>query len=60
MKTLNKKKIKISAVLEIESMADITPEAITTCLKGMDCWMDVHNVKGRIYTTTLVNPKVVE
>lgn len=58
-KGLNKKTIDVSAKLEIESMGEITPEVIVACLKGIDCWMDPHNIDGRIYITTLTNVKHV-
>lgn len=55
---MNKKLIKISADLLIESKEQINDDVITDILKGLDCWMDVHKINGKLYSSTLENPKV--
>lgn len=57
MDDLNRKLIKISAELEIESKKEITPEIIEDILKSIDCWMEVHQIKNNFYISTLLNPK---
>lgn len=52
-----KKVIKISADLLIESKYDVNQDVINDVLKGIDCWMDVHKIKGKLYSSTLENPK---
>lgn len=57
MKDLNKKLVKISAELEIESKEEINEEVIASILKSIDCWMEVHKIKNKFYISTLLNPK---
>lgn len=57
MKDLNKKLVKISAELEIESKGEINEEVIASILKSIDCWMEVHKIKNKFYISTLLNPK---
>lgn len=57
MKDLNKKLVKISAELEIESKEEINEEIIASILKSIDCWMEVHKIKNKFYISTLLNPK---
>lgn len=57
MKNLNKKLVKISAELEIESKEEINEEIIASILKSIDCWMEVHKIKNKFYISTLLNPK---
>lgn len=57
MKDSNKKLVKISAELEVESKYEITPEIINEILKSIDCWMEVHKIKNNFYISTLLNPK---
>ena len=52
------KVIKISADLLIESKYDIDQDIIKDILKGIDCWMDIHKIKGKLYCSTLENPRV--
>lgn len=52
-----KKLIKISADLLIESKYDVNQDVINDILKGIDCWMDVHKINGKLYSSTLENPK---
>lgn len=54
---MNKKLIKISADLLIESKEQISNEIVTEILKGIDCWIDVHKINGKLYSSTLENPK---
>lgn len=51
-----KKTIMLNAKLEIDSKYEITDEVITDILKGIDCWLDVHNIDNKLYKATLINP----